>query len=100
LSFNHILADYELPPQLKMEALAAMILPHVLQAAFSTLTIAWTQYEAVKEQRAQCDALLQKCTDLLLAVAEKSNLGPNDPMLVHVRSLKKCVFCKNNKIHV
>jgi hypothetical protein len=80
-----------------MEALAAMILPHVLQAAYSTLTIAWTQYETVKEQRAQCAALLRRCTDLLLAVAKKSNSGPNDPMLVHVRSLEKCVFCTKTR---
>ena len=75
-----------------MEALAAMALPHVLRAAYSALTLAWTQYEAVKEQKAQCAALLQKCTDLLLAVAQKSNLRPNDSMLVHVQSLDKCVF--------
>jgi hypothetical protein len=75
-----------------------MILPHVLQAARSTLTIAWTQYEAVKEQRAQCAMLLQRCTDLLLAVAKPSNFGLNDPMhLVHVRSLEKCVFCKKTR---
>jgi hypothetical protein len=75
-----------------MEALAAMILPHVLQATYYTLTIAWTQYEAVKEQRAQCAALLRKCTDLLLAVAKKSIYEPDDPMLVHVQSLQKCAF--------
>jgi len=83
-----------------MEALAAMILPHALQAVYSTLTIAWTQYEAVKEQRAQCGALLRRCTDLLLSVAKQSNFGPNDPMLVHVRSLKECVVCNKNLIYV
>jgi hypothetical protein len=37
-----------------METLAAMVLPHVLQAAYSALTIAWTQYDSVKEHKAQC----------------------------------------------
>ena len=72
-----------------MEALAAKALPHVLQVAYSTLTIAWTQYESVKEQKAQCTALLKRCTDLLLAVAEQSNVRPNNLMLAHVRSLEK-----------
>jgi hypothetical protein len=75
-----------------MEALAAMALPHVLQAAYSALTMAWAQYESVKEQKAQCKALLRRCTDLILGVAKKSGLRSNDPMLVHVRSLDKCVF--------
>jgi hypothetical protein len=75
-----------------MEALAAMALPHILRAAYSALTTAWTQYESVKEHKAQCEALLRKCTDLVVAVAKQSSLRSNDPMLVHVQSLDMYVI--------
>ena len=83
-----------------MEAFAAMALPHILQAAYTALTAAWAQYESVKEQKAQCKALLDRCTDLLLAVARQSNLRPNDPMMAHVHSLIKCVCLKTRRFEL
>jgi hypothetical protein len=78
-----------------MEALAVMALPPVRQTADSTLTIARTDYESVREQEAQFTALLKRFIDLLLAVTKQSNLRPNDLMLAQVESLEKYVFYKN-----
>jgi hypothetical protein len=72
-----------------MEVLAAMTLPQVLNIACSVLKVAWNQYQTIKDHKAQCRALLQKCTDLVVAVAKQANLKSNDPMLVHVEDLNK-----------
>jgi hypothetical protein len=65
-----------------LEALAVMALPPVRQAANSTLTIARTEYEPVREQESYFTSLPKRFTDLLLAVTKQSNLRPNDLLLL------------------
>jgi hypothetical protein len=65
-----------------MEILAAITLPHALQIAHGFLTTAWTQYQSVQDQKAQCEVLLHRCSNLVVAVAKRLE-RPSDQHSVH-----------------
>jgi hypothetical protein len=54
-----------------MEVLGVITLHQVLHAAYGLLTAAWKQYPTVQDQKAQCEVLLRRCSNLLVAVAKR-----------------------------
>ena len=71
-----------------MEVLATLTLPHVLQTAYGALTIAWTRYKTVQDQKAQCEVLLHRCGNLVAAIAKRLERGSDQRLLANVKVLE------------
>jgi hypothetical protein len=71
-----------------MEVLAAITLPQVLQIAHGFLTTAWTQYQSVQDQKAQCEVLLHRCSNLIVALAKRLERRSDQHLINNVQVLE------------
>jgi hypothetical protein len=75
-----------------MEILSSVSIPISLKGLHDILKTTWDQFHSVKEQKAQCQLLIERCTLLFLEIA--GNIESDSPLKPHLNDFERFVLLR------